>query len=108
MWEWQRGKADGTLTRIVRAGSRNIVYRVRRPAASRAPHNFVLLVEARPAVVVEGVEGEGEVGGTEDDEEEVAEEEQCFGAGGAETEAEDFIVLENSVCDVFAKPRSRL
>jgi len=46
-----------------------------------------LLVVAGPAVVEEGVEGEREVAGGEDDEVEVAEEEQGFGDGGAEAEA---------------------
>jgi hypothetical protein len=45
------------------------------------------LVVAGPAMVPEGVEGEREVGGTEADEVEVAEEEEDFGGDGAEAKA---------------------
>lgn len=48
---------------------------------------------AGPAVVEESGEGEGDVGGGEDDEVEVAEEEEGFGCDGAEAETMRWLVL---------------
>lgn len=52
-----------------------------------------MLVVAGPAVVVQGVEGEAEVGGGEADEVEVAEEEEDFGGDGAEAETGSLLGL---------------
>lgn len=52
-----------------------------------------VLVVAGPAVVVQGVEGEAEVGGGEADEVEVAEEEEDFGGDGAEAETGSLLGL---------------
>lgn len=46
-----------------------------------------MFIVAGPAVIVEGVEGEGDVGAGEDDEVEVAEEKKDFGCYTAEAEA---------------------